>query len=384
MSPEPRHGGRLLDEDDVRAIALGAAILGTGGGGNPYLGSLRAREQLRQGRDIELIALSVLAPDARVVSVGGIGAPVVGIEKIEKGDECTQALRALEDFLGERVDAVVPAEIGGSNSIEPMITAAQTGLPVVDADGMGRAFPEVQMCTYFIYGHGPSPAALADEKGNRVVYARVKDMFWLERLARTAAVDMGAAAGFALPPMRGDFLQRYAVPGTVSRCLALGHTVLDARARHDDVIEAVRASADGVRLFGGKIADVRRELRGGFAVGRVRLEGIDDCLGQRAEIDIQNENLVFRRARVGGTFEVGASVPDLIVLLDADNGQPITTEVLRFGLRVAVLAFPCHDLLRTPEALAVIGPSAFGYADVTYRPLQRATDGGSAHAAVPR
>jgi len=369
-------GARVLNESDVDAIALGAAILGTGGGGNPYVGSLRAREQLRAGRTIEVVSLDDLDPDALVVSVGGIGAPVVGIEKIEKGDECLQALRTLEEYLGRKVDAVVPPEIGGSNSIEPMITAAQADIPVVDADGMGRAFPEVQMCTYFIYGHEPSPAALADEKGNRVLYARVKDMYWLERLARTAAVDMGAAAGFALAPMRGEFLQRYAVPGTLSQCLELGHTVARARSERRDVVEAVRLSQGGIRLFGGKITDVRRELKGGFAVGRVRLEGIDDYAGQRAEIDIQNENLVFRRE---GRVEV--SVPDLIIVLDADTGQAITTEVLRFGLRVAVLALPCHALLRTPEALAVIGPAAFGYPDVVYRPL---AERGSEDAPVPR
>ncbi|HKI57845.1 MAG TPA: DUF917 domain-containing protein [Trueperaceae bacterium] len=378
MSPERVSTGRArrLGEADVDAIAVGAAILGTGGGGNPYIGSLRAKEQLRAGGVIDVVGLEDLAPDAMVVSVGGIGAPVVGIEKIEKGDECLEALRGLEDYLGRKVDAVVAAEIGGSNSIEPMITAAQAGIPVVDADGMGRAFPEVQMCTYFIYGHEPAPAAMADEKGNRVLFTRVKDMYWLERLARTTAVDMGAAAGFALAPMRGDFLQRYAVPRTLTQCLELGHTVAQARRERRNVVEAVRTSQGGVRLFDGKIADVRRELKGGFAVGRVRLDGIDADAGAQAEIDIQNENLVFRR---GGVVE--ASVPDLIIVLDADTGLSITTEVLRFGLRVSVLALPCHPLLRTPEALEVIGPAAFGYPDVTYRPLAAE---GSPHATVPR
>lgn len=359
-----RSAARRLDESDIDAIAVGAAILGTGGGGNPYIGSLRAKEQLRAGRTIEVVGLDALAPDAMVVSVGGIGAPVVGIEKIEKGDECLLALRALEAYVGRPADAMVAAEIGGSNSIEPMITAAQAGIPVVDADGMGRAFPEVQMSTYFIYGHAPAPAALADEKGNRVLYTRVHDMYWLERLARAATVDMGAAAGFAIAPMSGEFLQRYAVPHTLTQCLELGHTVAGARRERRDVVEAVRTSQGGVRLFDGKIADVRRELKGGFAVGRVRLDGVDGYRGERAEIDIQNENLVFRREGV-----VEASVPDLIIVLDADTGHSITTEVLRFGLRVSVLALPCHRLLRTPEALEVIGPAAFGYPDVPYRPL---------------
>ena len=68
--------------------------------------------------------------------------------------------------------------------MEPIIVAGLAGLPVVDGDGMGRAFPEVQMTTFFIYGAQPSPAAIADEKGNVVVFRHVIDMFWLEKFAR--------------------------------------------------------------------------------------------------------------------------------------------------------------------------------------------------------
>ncbi len=56
------------------------------------------------------------------------------------------------------------------------------------------------------------------------------------------------------------------------------------------------------------------------------------------------------------------------MILDVDTGHAITTDVLRYGQRIAVLALPCHPLLRTPEALAVVGPHAFGL-DVEYRPL---------------
>jgi DUF917 family protein len=356
---------RRIGESDLEALSIGAAILGTGGGGNPYIGRLRARELLRQGLTIELVSLEELRDDSRVITVGGIGAPVVGVEKFEHGDECLRAMRAIERVTGTKVDAVIPAEIGGANSMEPMITAAQAGIPVVDGDGMGRAFPEVQMCTYYIYGHAPAPAALADDKGNQVVIQDVQDMYRLERLARLVAVEMGAAAGFAESPMRGDFVKRYAVPGTVTQALQLGEAVLAARRQRRDPVAAVLERERGKLLFHGKIIDVRRELKGGFAVGRVSFDGLDAWRGQGAAVDIQNENLVFVREG-----EVEACVPDLIVLLDIDTGMPITTEVLRYGQRVAVLALPCHSLLRTAEALAVVGPQAFGYPDVTYRPLE--------------
>ena len=36
-------------------------------------------------------------------------------------------------------------EIGGGNGLEPLAIGARMGLPVVDADFMGRAFPELQV-----------------------------------------------------------------------------------------------------------------------------------------------------------------------------------------------------------------------------------------------
>ena len=83
------------------------------------------------------------------------------------------------------------------------------------------------------------------------------------------------------------------------------------------------------------------------------------------QIDLQNEFLIFRR-----NDAVEVCTPDLIVVLDSDTGLPITTEMLRYGQRIAVLGLPAHDLLRTPEALAVVGPAAFGYDDVSFVPME--------------
>lgn len=356
--------GYLLKESDLHPLSLGAALLGTGGGGNPYIGMLRARELIRSGHEIRVIDLDTLPDDAFIGEVGGIGAPVVGIEKFEEGRECYHAMRAVEEAAGVRMSALISAEIGGSNSLEPIIAAAYAGLPVIDGDGMGRAFPEVQMTTFFIYGAATAPAAIADEKGNVIVFRKVIDMFWLERFARDAAVAMGATAGLASAPMTMEFVRRTAVPGTVSEALRIGHTVLDARKDRRNVIEAVLKVTGGGLYFTGKITDVRRELTGGFARGHAILTGIDDFAGSEARIAIQNENLVLW---VDGEPKV--MVPDLIVNLDLDTGEPITTEVLRYGQRVAVLGLPVHPLMKTEKALEVVGPKAFGYPELTFVPI---------------
>ena len=358
---------RHLTEVDIEALAVGAAILGTGGGGNPYIGKLRCLQQLRSGREIGLIGLDELADDAWVCPIGGIGSPIVGIEKLEEGNEGVRALRALEAHCGHRIDALIAAEIGGGNAIEPLINGAITGIPVVDGDGMGRAFPEMQMTTFSIYGHASTPAALADERGNVVIFQHALSELWFERLARSAVVTMGGTAIGVEAPMRGAYVKHAAVPGTVTQAIRLGNLVLEANRAHRNPIPLICAAEHGVHLMDAKIVELKRHLRGGFAVGDIALEGIDAHAGTRAHVVFQNEFLSFER---GGRVEV--SVPDLIVILDVDTGHAITTEVLRYGQRVAVLALSCHPLLRTPQALAVVGPQAFGLDRVTFQPLSRA------------
>ena len=360
MSPR----GYILKESDLLPLSLGAALLGTGGGGNPRVGMLRARELLRKGASVEVLPLGAIGDDDWIGSVGGIGAPVVSVEKIKQGQECFRALRGVEEAIGVRCAALISAEMGGSNSIEPILTAAYAGLPVVDGDGMGRAFPEIQMSTFFIYGMDPSPGAIADDKGNVVVFKKVVDMYWLERFARHVAVDMGAAAGFATAPMKGAYVKKVAVPGTLTQALEIGRTIMDARAKHHNVVERLLAKTGATLFFTGKVADVRRELKGGFAMGEARLKGVGEHVGAEARIAIQNENLVLW---VDGVAK--AIVPDLIMNLEIETGEPITTEMLRYGQQLAVIGIPAHDLMKTPEALKVVGPKAFGYPELEYVPL---------------
>ena len=207
-----------LTEEHLESIAIGAGILGTGGGGNPYVGMLRAREALRRYSPVDVLTPEELDEDARVVCVGGIGAPTVGIEKI-RDIQAYHALRALEDYVGEKATALISNEMGGSNSLEPIIPASIAGLPIVDGDAMGRAFPELQMKTFFIYGVPWFPLALADEKGNSAIFPKAISAKWMERMARAVTIQMGCIACYALAPMSAEQIRRTAVPHTLTLAL---------------------------------------------------------------------------------------------------------------------------------------------------------------------
>ncbi len=361
---ERADGTWSLDEADLEALEIGSGILGTGGGGNPYIGKLRAREVLRAGYDLRIQPLDQLADDAQVVPIGGIGAPLVSFERIKEGREGLRSLRALEQRLGFTADAVGCEEIGGQNSMEPLVTGALAGLAVVDGDGMGRAFPEMQMTSYAIYGHQTTPSVMCDPHGNVVIFDHAISEKWHEIMARACVVAQGGASVMASAPMSGAFMKRYAIPHTYTQAIELGHAVIEARRAHADPIAAICEREGGNHLFSGKIVDLKRHFKGGFNVGVAQIEGVEGWSRSKAEIVIQNEFLIFSR-----DGEVEVCVPDLVVVLDLDSGLPLTTEVLRYGQRVAVLALPSHPLLRTNDALDVIGPAAFGHPEIVFQPI---------------
>jgi DUF917 family protein len=349
--------------EDVQAIAVGAGILGAGGGGDPYLGQVQLTRLLREGRTVTVVAAEAVADDDLGCGVSGMGAPTVGIEKLPRGDEMWQAVRALEEHMSVRFRFLVVGEVGGGNAIEPLIAAAYGGLPVVDADPMGRAFPELQMDTFMIGGVRPWPFAVHDAQGNSAVFGPVTDARTAERLGRAVTVAMGGSAALALPVLTGRELKTHGILGTLSLVRRLGRAVLEALAAKDDPVAAIARVVPASVLFTGKVADVERRTTGGFARGRVVLEGLGGYAGESLAIDIQNEYLVAYR-----DGEPVATVPDIIALIEEESGLPVGTEALRYGLRLTVVGIPAAAKLKTPAALAVIGPRAFGY-DVDFRPL---------------
>lgn len=353
---------RLVTESDVDDIAIGAAILGTGGGGSPYLGKLLAQQAIRTHGPVKVVDANEVDDSALVLCCAMMGAPTVVAEKLPGSDELIRAFRTLEHHLGRVATHTVSIEAGGMNSTTPLGVATQLNIPLVDADAMGRAFPELQMVTPTLYGIPASPMVLADEKSNTVLISAV-DNYWTERLARSITVDMGATASIALYPLSGEQVKETLVRGTIGLAQELGRILRETRAAHGDPVAAIVERLLGRLVFVGKIVDVTRRTEAGFAKGFARAEGIDSDAGASLELRFQNEYLVALR-----DGDVVVSVPDLIITLDLDSGKPITTDEIRYGFRVAVVGAPCDARWRTAAGLALVGPRYFGY-EIDYRPL---------------
>ena len=359
---------RYLNEEAIDRIAIGAAVLGSGGGGDPYVGKLMAKQAIRKHGPVQLIDADDVPDDALIIPSAMMGAPAVMLEKLPNGHEPETSFRALEKFLGKQAYGVISIEAGGINSCIPIYTAATLGLPLVDGDGMGRAFPELPMVSFSIGGVSSSPMVVCDEKGNKMVLETITNA-WSETLARTATDAMGLGPMLGIYSMNCATLKRLAVRGTMTLAEEIGRTILEAGKSRISALDGILRITHGLRLFEGKIIDVRRDLTSGFMRGTVFFEGLDKDKGAMFDLDFQNENLVGKR-----DGKAVAMTPDLITVLDQERGLPITTENLKYGQRCIVIGMPCNPIWRTEAGIKQVGPRYFKY-DLDYIPIETLAGG---------
>jgi len=351
--------------EDLTDLARGAALLGAGGGGDPYIGRLIAERALNEFGPVEIWQPEQVPDDMLICAVAALGATTVQMEKLIAGNELSHAVHVLERYLGRRVGALIPAEIGGSNSLLPLALAAKKGVPVIDADGMGRAFPELQMNSFSINGVRAGPLVVVDEHLNTAIIDAQDDKT-AEDMTRALAIQMGLRVYLSCFPMTGRQMRETAVEGTLSAALRIGRAGRPGRDGNpvEKIIAVVRdipTYGHARELFDGKVTDIDRRTARGFSIGACTLAALNGQ--EQAFIDFQNENL---SCRIDG--HLVAITPDLICIVDRETGEPITTPQLKYGQRVRVLGIRAPDRMRTPQALAAFGPAAFGI-DAPYTPL---------------
>jgi hypothetical protein len=262
----------------------------------------------------------------------------------------------MQEYLGCRFRAVMAIEIGGGNGIQPLMAAAHLGIPVVDADAMGRAYPEAQMTSFAVANLSPAPLSSVDPRGTEAIISRAASWKWMERASRKLCTEFGSIAATCKAPRTGAEVKRWGIAGTTSQAIRLGEAVQSAHRRHEDPIEAILNTERGKRLFSGKVTEVERRTTEGFLRGRAAVQGLGADRDDRIELEFQNEWLVVWRDRVPLV-----STPDLICMIDNDTGEAIGTELVRYGQRVTVIALPSPAIFLTPAGLAYVGPRAFGY-----------------------
>src|SRR6516164_5181252 len=225
---------RELALDDIEALAVGAWILGTGGGGSPYLGLLNMRHLYAEGHRVRLMSPLDLADEDWVAIVSNMGAPLVGQERLADSRNIARAVAMQQDYHGWKFRAVMSLEIGGNNSIQPLMAAAHLGLPVVDPDTMGRAYPEAQMTSVAVGDLRPYPCALYDPRGIEGMVTNVPTWKWMERASRKICTEMGSIASTCKAPRTGREVKDWGIHFTTTSAIRIGYAVQQANRSHQD------------------------------------------------------------------------------------------------------------------------------------------------------
>lgn len=388
-----------VSETDLKWIATGCYILGTGGGGSPYSPMINLRAQLRNGATATIVNPVDLPDDAQVGCGGGAGSPTVGIEKLG-GDELLEAQQELYKICNRPATHMISIEIGGANGLGGLLLGCSTtmNIPTVDGDWMGRAYPTKWQTTPVVFKERDtiwSPIAMSDGKGNVVIMPKASSDHDVERILRSALSQMGSQVGCADAPVTGAETKRWVVEHTLSQSWRIGRAVARARKenRVDNVAETIIDECGGPEsgrvLWKGKIVGVERTLRNGHVYGECLIEGADvndddddDASGDQPstqfkgiiKIPFKNENIAALKVNPDRKEElqedVLAIVPDLISVIDAQNGEAIGTPEYRYGLLVIVLGITASDKWTGSErGIKIGGPEAFGFDHLKYTPL---------------
>jgi DUF917 family protein len=362
---------RTLTLEDVKDVLAGFAVLGSGGGGSAAAALERVEATYRGGFAFRLAGLDELGPSARLACMGGIGALAVGqneaYDRLPRAEKHAAflAIETLAAYLGAELDALMTAEIGVEALSDAWCPAAELGLPLVDADPIGRAVPEIQHSLFNLHGVPITPQAVATEVGDTLIVTKVACDERSEALLRAMAVASGDVVYALDHPGTVAELRRALIPGAISLTQSIGRALRAAAAEGGDAAAAAALAGGGCVRFRGTIAAAETESRGGFTCGETRVTGSGDDAGSDYRIWLKNENLMSWR---DGTVDV--TTPDVITLLDEHGEVLLNPCDEAVGRPVAVVAVPAPAQLRTDEALALLGPRGFGF-PVDYAPLDQ-------------
>ncbi|EHK98436.1 putative Hydantoin utilization protein A [Glarea lozoyensis 74030] len=183
--------------------------------------------------------------------------------------------------------------------------------------------------------------------------------------------------------------------GLQGRAVALSRSLNSIDTVAESIINEVGGEESAKVLWKGKITGVERTLRMGHVYGEVIIENVDMtgtgdpgdiATGKKLKIPFKNENILTIEVSEDGHEEVSnhssapssksnyvqiiASVPDLICVIDAQNGEAIGTPEYRYGLLVIVLGITASEKwTSTARGLEIGGPKGFGMDDVVYKPI---------------
>ena len=367
---------KIESVQDIKDFVRGCTFMGTGGGGDPKDGIAWLSDALKEGLKLTGVDASDISDEdwtACPFLMGSI-APLtedarnkmkhLGLVRKIKSIQA-ECVRLLESYMDLKVRAIVPIELGGSNTAGCVAAAARLGISVVDGDYTGRAIPEVPQTTPYLEGLPLWPISSVDSYGNYCVIKQSVSYEMAERIGKFIAAASFGLAGQAGFMFKGRDMKRVLLQGTLSKCIEIGRTIRTLReAGHDPVLEIVK-KLDGWLLMEGTVTKKEWEDREGYYWGTHTISGEKDFTGKELKIWFKNEN---HFSWLNGKPYVAS--PDMIIVVDRQSGEPFMNASIEEGQNVAVIGLSAVEQFRSKKGLDILGPGHFGF-DVKYKPIEK-------------
>lgn len=364
---------KKLERQDLHDILLGAAIVGTGGGGSLSKGIELVDRALEEGHEFMLAEIDEIPDDALIGTPYGCGS--IGplseeqqreLEKLPKFDITAEvaAVKGLEEYLGKNFYGVVATELGGGNTAAALNVAARMKKPLIDADPAGRSVPCLQHSTYFLKDLPITPMGIADQFGDTMVLTQVAGDMRAEALTRAAAVASFNHVGVVDHPAEWRVLKNALLKKTITMCLEIGRIAGKAREMGRNYAYEVAERFNGYIIFEGTVTRTQWEDTNGFTFGNTFIRGEGKYKGDEMRIWYQNENIISWK-----NGEVFVTVPDSINIVNEDENMPLLNPYAKTGMKVTVFVLRAFEEWRSPKGLEILGPRFFGY-DMEYRAVE--------------
>ena len=312
---------------------------------------------LERNGPVSLRRAEVMDPETPCAAVCVLGSGSALADLPPSGNEFALAVRQIEQQTGTTFGAIYPLAAATVSAIVPVVAASQLGVPLIDADGMGRTFALIHHTAMHLAGVPVSPLVAYGPTGESVL-VRTTDGPRADRLLRGSVDALGGWAALAAYPTTAGVLRRAALPGTVSRLINVGRILLQY-AESDQLLVRLAAVVGARRIGRGRIVELEHLSRPtDWTIpahpSSLVIEEIGG-LGRQLRIELRSEIVA-----VFADGELVAAAPDLICLFDASRGALATLDSLEPGDLVDVLATPADAIWYSPEGMAMVGLAANG------------------------
>jgi hypothetical protein len=346
----------VLTTEDIRNLRTGAHFLTCTIDPTAIYIYAEMIQRAMEDRSLELITVDELAPDDLVVAVGMVTQGLFIADMPPVGDEFLGCIRAIEATLGRPVRAIYSLAAASINGIVPLMVGLQSSLPVIDADPMGRVFPLISQTTLNIGNVAIGPIALMGVTGERAVI-EVESAQRAETLVRALVTELGGWAATAMYPCSARQLMEHGVHGSISRMIRIGQ-ILNASTPVERKLLLLAELLGTTRIARARVSHIESlsrptDLGLPAQPSSVTLE--DETTGRIVHLEVQNEILL---VLVDG--EVTAAVPDMVTLLNSEQGTVVNIDDVQVGDVMDIVKITAAAQWYTEPGLELTDPKAFG------------------------